>query len=94
MRGKPQTKRYYVSPAVQFRAQAANADARLLKLLKHARRQACLSLCRSGKYETGEGTCALICVGQPGSPRTQPQGCAHVEEVFQKEVDRLGLVSF
>lgn len=39
-------------------------------------------LCRSGKFETGQGTCALVCMDQLGDPRNS--GCHHVMRVFEK----------
>ncbi|MDE2106771.1 MAG: hypothetical protein KGL39_56675 [Patescibacteria group bacterium] len=37
------------------------------------------AICKRGKYETGHGTCALICMDQLGNPRER--GCAHATEV-------------
>lgn len=37
------------------------------------------TICRSGRFETGEGTCALICMGVLGSARQN--GCPHAYEV-------------
>lgn len=39
-------------------------------------------LCQSGKFETGQGTCALICMDQLGDPRKA--GCSHVMYVHGK----------
>lgn len=44
--------------------------------IKHA----CIAMCRSGKFETGQGTCALVCMDQLGSARTRP--CTHAVDVF------------
>jgi len=41
----------------------------------------CLVICRSGKFETGQGTCSLICMDQLGDPRKK--GCAHVIEIHE-----------
>lgn len=41
----------------------------------------CLVLCRSGKFETGQGTCALICMDQLGNPRKN--GCHHAMKVHK-----------
>lgn len=39
-------------------------------------------LCQSGKFETGQGTCALICMEQLGNARKGP--CKHALEVHGK----------
>ena len=36
------------------------------------------AVCKSGKFETGEGTCALRCLDQLGSAR---DSCPHVKKV-------------
>ncbi len=36
------------------------------------------AICKSGKFETGEGTCALLCLDQLGSAR---RSCPHVKKV-------------
>ena len=36
-------------------------------------------LCKSGRFETGQGTCALLCMDQLGDARARP--CSHVMEV-------------
>lgn len=38
-------------------------------------------LCRSCVYETGQGTCAPICMDQL-SPRANPHGCPHALQVL------------
>lgn len=45
-------------------------------------KKAATVLCKSGKFETGQGTCALICMDQLGDPRKS--GCTHVCEVHEK----------
>lgn len=40
------------------------------------------TLCRSGKFETGEGTCAPICMEFLGDPRKS--GCGHACRVHEK----------
>jgi hypothetical protein len=40
---------------------------------------ACEVLCLSGKFETGEGTCALICMDLLGDARRKR--CSHMYEV-------------
>ena len=37
-------------------------------------------MCRSGKFETGHGTCALMCMSQLGDPRKR--GCQDALTVF------------
>jgi hypothetical protein len=39
------------------------------------------TICKSGKFETGEGTCAFICMGQLGDAR---RGCSHATSVHKK----------
>lgn len=39
------------------------------------------AICKSGKFETGEGTCAFICMDQLGSAR---RGCPHINKVHGK----------
>lgn len=43
--------------------------------------RACKAICQSGKFETGQGTCALICMDQLGSARGGPHGCSHAVAV-------------
>ena len=43
-------------------------------------------LCKSGKFETGQGTCAVICMDQLGSARKH---CVHRDEVFAWAVEAL-----
>lgn len=45
------------------------------------------ALCESGKFETGEGTCALLCMDQLGSVRKK--GCNHLTRVHGKLVDSI-----
>lgn len=37
-----------------------------------------MALCKSGKFETGEGTCALLCMSQLGNAR---RGCSYRGQV-------------
>lgn len=46
-----------------------------------------LTLCKSGKFETGQGTCAPVCMDQLGDPRKT--GCAHACEVHKELADSL-----
>ena len=39
-------------------------------------------LCRSRKFETGQGTCSLLCMDQLGDPRKL--GCRHIATVHGK----------
>ena len=39
------------------------------------------ALCQSGKFETGEGTCAILCLDVLGSARGGPHGCPHVVQI-------------
>lgn len=41
----------------------------------------CRVLCKSGKFETGQGTCAALCMGQLGEAR---RDCMHVKQVHGK----------
>lgn len=45
------------------------------------------SICKSGKFETGEGTCALACMDQLVTPRDM--GCRHCEGLFGKLADSI-----
>lgn len=45
------------------------------------------ALCESGKFETGEGTCSLLCMDQLGSVRKK--GCNHLTRVHGKLVDSI-----
>lgn len=40
------------------------------------------TICQSGKFETGEGTCAAICMDQLGDARSRP--CHHAGRVHAK----------
>lgn len=45
------------------------------------------AICQTGKFETGEGTCALLCMDQLGSPRKK--GCCHSARVHGKLADSI-----
>ena len=45
-------------------------------------------ICESRTYETGEGTCAFICMQELGSPRDKPHGCPHAYEVFETKENK------
>jgi hypothetical protein len=45
------------------------------------------ALCKSGKFETGEGTCALICMGQLGDARRG--GCSYRGQVHGKLAEQI-----
>jgi hypothetical protein len=38
-------------------------------------------LCQSGKFETGQGGCAAVCMSMLGSSRSGPHGCHYAERV-------------
>ncbi len=44
-------------------------------------------LCQSGKFETGEGTCALICLSQLGDARKNCQHRNTVHEKLAQQID-------
>lgn len=46
-------------------------------------------LCQSGKYETGEGSCACICLEQ-SQPRRKP-GCSHALRVMAPHMKAEGM---
>lgn len=50
------------------------------------RRRVCRVLCNSGKFEIGEGICALICFDQLGDAR---RDCSHIEQVHGKLADEI-----
>jgi hypothetical protein len=39
--------------------------------------RAAVAICRSRKFETGEGTCSAFCMEFLGSPRDMQLGCPH-----------------
>lgn len=45
-------------------------------------RKVCLVLCRSGRFETGQGACAAICMDQLGDARKK--SCNHIYDVHAK----------
>lgn len=48
---------------------------------------ACRAICQSGKFETGQGTCAPICMEFLGDPRKS--GCGHAVRVHGKMAEDL-----
>jgi hypothetical protein len=50
-------------------------------------RRVALVLCKSGKFETGQGTCAAICLDQLGPVRNRP--CHHAVDVFGKLAEEI-----
>lgn len=40
------------------------------------------AICQSGRFETGEGACAVVCMDQLGDVRKK--GCHHAERVHRK----------
>jgi len=46
----------------------------------------CKALCKSGKFETGQGTCAPICMEQLGEARKY---CSRREQVFGKLAEQI-----
>ena len=42
----------------------------------------CKTLCQSKVFETGQGTCALVCMDQLGEPRKR--GCYHASRVHDR----------
>lgn len=49
--------------------------------------QVCKTLCRSGKFETGQGTCALICMGELGDARKK--GCVQAVRVHHDLAEKI-----
>ncbi len=47
-------------------------------LLERKIERACQAICKSGRFETGEGTCAFVCMDQLGCARDR---CPHVVEI-------------
>lgn len=45
------------------------------------------AICESGKFETGEGTCSLLCMDQLGSVRKN--GCSHLTRVHGNLADTI-----
>lgn len=46
-----------------------------------------LALCKSGKFETGEGTCAFACMSELGDARKK--GCPHHPRVHAQLAERI-----
>lgn len=44
------------------------------------------AICKSGKFETGEGTCALLCMDQLGNAR---RGCHHFMRVHGRLAEQI-----
>lgn len=44
------------------------------------------AICKSGKFETGEGTCAVLCMDQLGSAR---RNCPHATRVHAKLAEHI-----
>lgn len=42
------------------------------------------AVCRCGRYETGEGTCAVLCMESLGDARGGPHGCPHAVRIHGK----------
>ena len=40
------------------------------------------AICKSGRFETGEGTCAFVCMDQLGDARKRP--CVHALRIHSK----------
>ncbi len=38
------------------------------------------AICKSGKFETGQGTCAILCMDQLGDARNDCQHAKHIHE--------------
>lgn len=52
-----------------------------------ALQQVCKTLCRSGKFETGQGTCALLCMGELGDPRKK--GCVYAGRIHHDLAEQI-----
>lgn len=50
------------------------------------REKICRALCKSGKFETGQGTCTLRCMDQLGEAR---RNCPHVGVVHGVLADKI-----
>lgn len=50
------------------------------------RQAICKGICLSGKFETGHGTCALICMDQLGNAR---RGCHHCDIIHAELADMI-----
>lgn len=65
-----------------------NPEGSAQPLAQHTLREAAArAICRSGRFETGEGTCAVLCMDQLGEVRKK--GCGHVERVHGKLADEI-----
>lgn len=55
---------------------------------KHTPREAVArAICKSGRFESGQGTCAVLCMDQLGDVRKK--GCGHAERVHGKLADQI-----
>ena len=65
-------------------ARVASAVAYALRLAANlpSEEEIAISICQSGQFETGQGTCALICMNQLGAPRNK--GCCHTKTVHKR----------
>lgn len=41
-------------------------------------------ICRSGKFECGQGRCAVMCMDSLGDIRKSPHGCHHATHLYGK----------
>lgn len=53
------------------------------------RAKLCRAICESGKFETGQGGCAALCMSVLGSSRGGPHGCPEVERVHGDMASRV-----
>lgn len=53
------------------------------------RKAICHALCQSGKFETGQGGCAPLCMSILGSSRGGPHGCEYAERIHGDLTDQI-----
>lgn len=51
-------------------------------------REQAVEICRSRRYETGEGTCAALCMQELGNVRDRPGGCPYAMEVHKDKIEK------
>jgi GNAT superfamily N-acetyltransferase len=78
--------------AKELRARAEKAEARLAELEARPapaelRERVARAICKTDRFDTGEGTCAALCMEQLGDPRRK--GCGHALRVHGTLVDAI-----
>lgn len=80
---------YRIAANTQPAGSVASAVAYALRLAANlpSEDQIAITICQSGQFETGQGTCAPICLDQLGNPRNR--GCCHAKTVHRRLAARI-----